>query len=133
MDRVLFSSRETAWETPQELFDQLDREFEFELDVCALPENAKCGRFYTPEDDGLSQPWPGVVWCNPPYGREVGRWVEKAFAESAGGVRLSFSCRHGRIPGGSTDGFTNGRRCGSCVVGLNSAGVKTAHRFRAWL
>lgn len=75
---VMFSSKSDVWETPKELFDELNEEFDFTLDVCALPENAKCKNYYTPEMDGLSQPWIGNVWCNPPYGRQIGRWVERA-------------------------------------------------------
>jgi len=83
MNPVLFSSKKTEWETPQALFDELDREFGFTLDVCALPENAKCDLFFTPETDGLSQSWKGhICWMNPPYGKEIGRWVEKAYRES---------------------------------------------------
>lgn len=74
----MFSSKTDLWETPQEFFDKLDAQFHFTLDACALPENAKCDRYYTPEQDGLSQPWGGeIVWCNPPYGREIAKWVEK--------------------------------------------------------
>ena len=80
---VMFSSRSGLWETPQGFFDELDKEFHFTLDVCALPENAKCPRFYTPEQDGLKQPWEGVCWCNPPYGRGVGEWIRRA-AQAAG-------------------------------------------------
>lgn len=83
--QALLSSKSDLWETPQWLFDELDREFHFDTDVCALPENAKCKRFYTPELDGLSQTWDGVCRCNPPYGREVGKWVEKAARTAAGG------------------------------------------------
>ena len=83
---VMFSSKTDLWETPQEFFDELDREFRFDLDVCALPENAKCARYYTPEQDGLSQPWEGVCWCNPPYGREIGKWVEKAHYGTYNGI-----------------------------------------------
>ena len=79
---LMFSSATDIWETPQDFFDALDKEFGFEMDVCALPENAKCKRYFTPEDDGLAQEWAGVCWCNPPYGREIGKWVQKA-AESA--------------------------------------------------
>lgn len=78
MNRVLFSSKSENWETPTQFFQALDAEFHFDLDVCALPENAKCSRYYTPEDDGLSQPWNGTVWCNPPYGRSISAWVKKA-------------------------------------------------------
>ena len=85
MNDVLFSSKSVIWETPQDLFDKLNAEFHFDLDVCALPENAKCEKYYTPEDDGLSQPWDGVCWCNPPYGRTIGKWVQKAYETFAGG------------------------------------------------
>lgn len=76
---VMFSSATDMWETPQEFFDKLDQEFHFTLDVYAVPENAKCHAYYTPEQDGLRQPWYGRCWCNPPYGRQVGAWVQKAF------------------------------------------------------
>lgn len=58
---VMFSSKTDLWETPQGLFDELDAEFHFDLDVCASPENAKCKRYYTPEMDGLSQKWGGAA------------------------------------------------------------------------
>lgn len=83
--QAMFSSKTDLWETPQEFYDQLDAEFHFTLDVCALPENAKCRKYYTPEQDGLSQPWEGVCWCNPPYGRETGSWVHRAQLASAAG------------------------------------------------
>ena len=79
---LMFSRKTDLWETPQDLFDRLNVEFGFTLDVCALPENAKCHRFYTPEQDGLSQPWEGVCWCNPPYGRGVGLSVKRALETS---------------------------------------------------
>ena len=82
---VMFSSKTDLWETPQEFFDELDAEFHFTLDVCALPENANCARYYTPEQDGLHQPWDGIVWCNPPYGREIGKWVERAYCSAVEG------------------------------------------------
>lgn len=85
MNDVLFSSKSVVWETPQDLFDKLNAEFHFDLDVCALPENAKCEKYYTPEDDGLLQPWDGVCWCNPPYGRTIGKWIQKAYETFAGG------------------------------------------------
>ena len=68
--------------TPKEFFDELSGIFNFTLDACALPENAKCKDYYTPEDNGLSKPWRGGVWCNPPYGREISSWVKKAYEES---------------------------------------------------
>jgi phage N-6-adenine-methyltransferase len=74
----MFSSNTDLWSTPQELFDDLDRVYRFDVDVCATPENAKCSTFYTKEQDGLAQEWRGTCWMNPPYGREIGRWVAKA-------------------------------------------------------
>lgn len=85
---ALYSSKTELWETPQALFDELNAEFHFTVDVCALPENAKCGRYYTPEQDGLAQEWDGVCWCNPPYGREIAAWVEKAATSPATTVML---------------------------------------------
>ena len=82
MNKVHFSSKTSEWETPQALFEALDAEFHFTLDPCATPENAKCGRYFTKEIDGLAQSWAGeTVFMNPPYGREIGKWVRKAFEE----------------------------------------------------
>lgn len=85
---AMFSSKTDLWETPQDFFDKLDAEFHFDLDVCALPENAKCKNYYTPKTDGLSQPWDGVCWCNPPYGRDVWKWVAAGYAASTGGATV---------------------------------------------
>lgn len=78
INKGLFTSETDLWETPQEFFDRLNEEFCFDLDVCALPDNAKSEKYFTPEMDGLSQEWSGTVWCNPPYGRHIGKWVKKA-------------------------------------------------------
>ena len=86
MNSVHYKSLTPLWETPVNLFKKLDDEFHFTLDVCALKTNAKCRRFFSPEEDGLKQPWKGVCWMNPPYGREIGKWMEKAFSESEKGA-----------------------------------------------
>ena len=86
---VMFSSKSNEWATPQALFDELDREFHFTLDPCATPENAKCRKYYTQADDGLAQDWSGeTVFCNPPYGREIQKWVKKAAVSEATTVML---------------------------------------------
>ena len=90
-DRInggIFSSNTDEWSTPQALFDVLDAEFGFTLDPCALPCSAKCERYFTPEDDGLAKDWDGVVFMNPPYGRDIGAWVEKAWSESLRGATV---------------------------------------------
>jgi hypothetical protein len=80
---VHFASTTDLWSTPQHLFDKLDREFGFTLDVCATPENAKCAKFYTVAEDGLAQPWEGVCWMNP--SRTIERWMAKARKAAEGG------------------------------------------------
>lgn len=89
LNRGLFSSASSEWETPQKFFETLDVEFGFTLDVCARPENAKCPRYFSPEEDGLRQEWaPEVCWMNPPYGREIGKWIQKAYEEAQKGATV---------------------------------------------
>ena len=84
---VVYSSDRQDWATPQAFFDALDAEFGFTLDACALPHNAKCPAFLTPEDDALACAWGhGVVFCNPPYGPGIGKWVRKAYDEAQRGA-----------------------------------------------
>lgn len=83
LNKGLLTSNTDIWETPQELFDELNNIYGFETDVCALPENAKCARYFTPEQDGLKQDWTGVCWTNPQYGRKIGKWVQKAYEAAA--------------------------------------------------
>jgi phage N-6-adenine-methyltransferase len=82
VSRALFGNRRTDWETPPELFERLDREFRFTLDVCATRANRKCTAYFSNERNGLRQAWSGRCWMNPPYGRAIGRWIAKALQES---------------------------------------------------
>ena len=83
INEAMFSSNTAEWATPQAFFDELNKEFDFTLDPCATPQNAKCARYFTKEVDGLAQSWHGErVYCNPPYGRDIGKWVEKAHNET---------------------------------------------------
>lgn len=87
MNKALLSSKTGEWSTPQDFFDRLDWKYHFTLDAAATAENAKCARFFTAEDDGLTKNWGGqIVFCNPPYGREIGRWVRKGYEESRAAV-----------------------------------------------
>src|SRR3990167_8028254 len=87
MNNVHFQSKTYEWETPRELFDLLDREFHFTLDPCATPQNTKCRKFWTIKQNGLCKNWDGeVIFMNPPYGREIGKWVAKI--SEHGGVAL---------------------------------------------
>lgn len=85
---VLFSSESTMWETPIRFFAELHREFGFTLDACATPENAKCPTFFTEKDDALARDWTGRVWCNPPYGYSIHKWVRKAFSEAQANAEI---------------------------------------------
>lgn len=83
MNNALFSSKNMDWCTPVDFFQQLDAEFHFDLDAAASDKNAKCTRYFTKKEDGLKMDWGGYhVFCNPPYGREIAKWVQKAWAES---------------------------------------------------
>lgn len=80
---LMFSSKEHTWSTPIGFFNKLNLEFNFTLDPCCTKETAKCDKYYTIEDDGLQQDWEGqVVFCNPPYGRQISKWIEKCYEES---------------------------------------------------
>jgi DNA N-6-adenine-methyltransferase Dam len=79
LNRALFSSASETWRTPAELYEALDREFRFTLDPCPArdPREAGMPLFGT---DGLFISWRRErVYCNPPYGRGIGRWLEKAW------------------------------------------------------
>lgn len=73
------------WETPKDLFEKLNKQYNFHLDLCATHENHKCEKYYTKEQDGLKQEWAGVCWCNPPYSN-VKAWVKKAYNEAQKGT-----------------------------------------------
>ena len=88
MNSVHFSSATDLWSTPQDFFDKLNAKYAFTLDVCATPDNAKCEKFFTKDDDGLVQDWYGTCWMNPPYGRTIGQWVRKAHKSSQSGATV---------------------------------------------
>ena len=82
-NELMFSSKTDLWSTPNDLFDKLNDEFHFTLDPCSTHENAKCYKHFTEEENGLLQDWGNeVVFCNPPYGRQIKYWVKKAYEES---------------------------------------------------
>lgn len=120
----MFSSKTDLWATPQEFFNHVNKEFNFHIDVCAIPENAKCDRFFSPDDDGLSKKWVGVCWMNPPYGREIGKWVQKAHESAQEGAvvvgllpaRTDTAWFHNFIYGQAEIRFIRGRlKFGGCV------------------
>ena len=89
MNPVLCSSKSDVWATSPDFFAKMVRRYgPFDLDVCALAENAKCSRFFSPEQDGLQQRWEGCCWCNPPYGKTIGLWIHKAWESSVEGATV---------------------------------------------
>jgi len=81
-------SETPEWETPQWLFDILNDEFHFQIDVCASDKNHKCEQYFSKEDNGIVQAWNGVCWMNPPYGRDIKVWMEKARMEAEAGATV---------------------------------------------
>jgi len=78
--KALFSSLDMGWRTPKAIYDELDNEFHFDFDPC--PSN--------PTIDGLSIPWGTTNFVNPPYGREIGKWVQKGYQEWLKGKSVVF-------------------------------------------
>ena len=122
---TMFSSASVEWATPQDFYDVLNKEFHFGLDAAATDENRKCESWYTKKSDALNESWSGFgnVWCNPPYGRGIGAWVEKAYHESVQGVtvvmllpaRTDTKWWHAYIDGKAEFRFVKGRlKFGGC-------------------
>ncbi|QAS00233.1 adenine methyltransferase [Lactiplantibacillus plantarum] len=81
ISKALFTSNKEDWETPQDFYDRLNAKYHFEWDLAASDDNAKCGHYFTRDDNSLEQDWEGLsgnLFLNPPYGRELKLWVKKA-------------------------------------------------------
>lgn len=99
--------RNDDWATPQDRFDELDKEFHFDVDVCANKFNHKCEKYWTIEDDGLAQDWTGLhCFMNPPYGRTIGKWIRKARESTERGGGNNRRCCHSM-----QDGYKMVGRC----------------------
>lgn len=80
------SSKRHNYGTPKDLFDELDAEFHFTVDACAEPKTAMCERYYTYHNNAFYQRFiDEIVWMNPPYGLEIGKWLALAYRESQKG------------------------------------------------
>ena len=87
INKGIMSSNTDEWATPQKFYDEINKKFEFTLDPCATVQNHKCNKYYTKKENGLTKSWVGEkVFCNPPYGREIGKWIEKAYNENQQGT-----------------------------------------------
>ena len=140
------------WYTPPEIFETLG--VEFDLDVCA----PKGGLPWIPaktsfsiEDEGLSQKWTGNVWCNPPYGKETTKWLDK-MSNHSNGIALVFArtdCKwfhkyaatsdainflEGRIKFVDGNGKTGNRGagCGSILIAWGDDNVKAISKVKGF-
>ena len=96
ISKTLFSSKTDLRETPQDFFDELNKEFRFTLDPCATEENHKCEKYYTKEQDWLKQSRDNeIVYCNPPYWREIGKRVQKWYFAGGGDRRYASASKNG--------------------------------------
>lgn len=140
MNAALLSSKKMDYCTPQDFFDQLNDEFGFVLDAAATAKSAKCPAYYTPETDGLKSPWNlaegGAVFCNPPYGRETGKWVRKAYEESRSGTTIVLLIPAEQTQHIFTTTYTGKRKSGLCAGGYASPMKRATHttppRSRQW-
>jgi hypothetical protein len=90
LTRGLFTSVRGDWKTPRALYQALDAEFHFEHDPCPVK----------PKVDGLKSKWGNINFVNPPYGKEIIKWMQKGYEESLTGKQLYFFYRVERIPAG---------------------------------
>lgn len=135
MNEVMYSSKSELWGTPQNFFDELNKEFGFDLDPCALPSNAKCDRFFTPEEDGLAQNWGGqkcfaIHLTERKYQNGCVRVMKKVRSQ----IRwwLCF-CQQGLTQLISTIIYTTRQRYVLSVGGYISMNQRIVHRSRQWL
>lgn len=80
VNRGLFTSLRTNWRTPKALFQALDAEFHFDHDPCPT----------RPQADGLESNWGNINYVNPPYGREISKWIQKGYGEFLKGKTVVF-------------------------------------------
>ena len=85
INKHMMSSNSEDWETPQELYDDLNEKYHFTLDACASHTNHKHSVYFTKENDALAHDWFGMVFMNPPYGTVIKKWIAKAWTESMKG------------------------------------------------
>jgi len=91
MDDIHFSSKSNYWQTPPELFNKLNEEFNFEIDAAAGLNNRLCSNYFSEENSALNKNWIDYgksFWLNPPYGRALGKFIKKAYEESFKGVTV---------------------------------------------
>ena len=91
LNEAMFSHKTGEHETPDWLFEKLNAIYSFDLDAAASSENHKCSKYYTKEDNSFSKDWNldgQSIWLNPPYGKEIGKWLGKAYLTAQAGAKV---------------------------------------------
>lgn len=131
LNQWLFTSNTDLRATPQDFYDQLNEEFRFTLDPCATHENHKCDKYYTKEQDGLVQSRDNeIVYCNPPYWREIKKRVQK-WAFARGGLSLC-SYQQGLIHLDSMISYITNQKSDLSEDAWNLEIVKIQLHFQVW-
>lgn len=133
MNEVLFSSKSDEWATPQYLFDELDKEFHFDIDACATDENHKCDVYYTKEQDGLKMDWGGLLYFAILRTQKLVNGLKRHIMKGRKIIQWSsFSYRHERIQDGFTTTFCIGQRYDLSAEGSNSVMPSIVRHSRLW-
>ena len=135
INEAMFTSKTNEWATPQAFFDELNKEFNFTLDPCATPQNAKCARYFTKEIDGLSQSWRGeIVFAIRRMGVICQNGSQRLTRKLYRGQRLSLCLfPHGRTLHIFTITYTKNTKCDLFAGGYTSTKANAPRRFRQWL
>ena len=134
LSKALFTSNSDEWETPQELYEELNKEFNFQIDVCASEQNHKCKKYFTKEKDGLSKKWGGTLYFVTPHIHKLINGLKK-HSEKRERIIQSLLCLSRREPTRSifTISFTNGLKFDLLKDVYTSIIQKDPHLFRQCL
>lgn len=87
MNKILFSSDRTDWETPLDLFIKLDQEFNFDVDLCANDKNHLCRTYFSEFNSCLDKEFYNKsIYCNPPYSRSMYKFIKKCYELSKNNI-----------------------------------------------
>lgn len=130
-NNAMFTSINSKWATPRDFYNKQDNLWQFTLDPCADEDNHCCEKYYTEEDDGLAQSWAGHrVFLNPPYGRDIYPWLEKAHEEAISGNTLIVALIPARVGTGWYDDLVRGRALEIPVRGRLTFGT---YKYWSWV
>lgn len=87
---IIGKSKSIEYSTPLDIVNPLIKEFDLHTDVCASAQNHKLSHYWTKEEDAFRKEWKGNCWMNPPFSKNLSKWVKKACsdAEKFGGTKV---------------------------------------------